>query len=156
MQREKVLRALALEREIKRRRQASRLKSYNTGPVHLKQTEFHKSSKRNRWVFGGNRSGKTECGAAETVYLARGCHPYRANKEGASGWVVSVSQQVQRDVAQAKILSYIDPAWIEDVVMLSGSKSSPKLTLRLPTGMYCHSVISALRCPSDRPRSEKK
>ncbi|MCX4286417.1 MAG: terminase family protein, partial [Clostridia bacterium] len=82
--------------------------------------------KRNRWVFGGNRSGKTECGAVETVWLSRGIHPFRANKPDTSCWVVSLSQQVQRDVAQQKILYYLDKNWIEEVVMISGAKSSPE------------------------------
>ncbi|MBQ8407217.1 MAG: terminase family protein, partial [Clostridia bacterium] len=94
--------------------------------VHLKQVAFHKCEKRNRWVFGGNRSGKTECGAVESVYLARGVHPYKKNKDGVSGWVVSLSQQVQRDVAQKKVLHYIRKDWIEEIVMISGRKDAPE------------------------------
>ncbi|MBR5012847.1 MAG: hypothetical protein IKY15_02795 [Clostridia bacterium] len=82
---------------------------YNAGEVvHQKQMDFHKCPKRNRWVFGGNRTGKTECGAVETVWLARGNHPFRENKKNVSGWVVSLSNQVQRDVAQSKIMHYLD------------------------------------------------
>ena len=96
-----------IEREQKRRKSQDSLARYNTGEkVHKKQLAFHQSKKRNRWVFGGNRSGKTECGAVECVYLARGVHPYKENKNGVSGWVVSLSAQVQRDVAQKKILHY--------------------------------------------------
>ena len=95
---------------------------YNKEKVHKKQMEFHKCNRRNRWVFGGNRSGKTECGAVETVWLARGIHPFKENKAGVEGWVVSLSSQVQRDVAQQKILQYLKPEWIADIVMLSGRK----------------------------------
>lgn len=103
----------------------NKLSSYNTGEIkHKKQLLFHKCQKRNRWVFGGNRSGKTECGAVETVWLARGIHPYRQNRANVSCWVVSLSTQVQRDVAQAKVLSYLSPDWICDVVMLAGRKDS--------------------------------
>jgi len=102
-----------------------KLAIYNSGKVkHLKQLAFHMCNKKNRWVFGGNRSGKTECGAVETVWLARGIHPYRQNRKDVSIWVVSLSTQVQRDVAQAKILSYLNKNWIEDVVMISGRKGS--------------------------------
>lgn len=102
-----------------------KLKKYNSGEVkHLKQLAFHKCNKKNRWVFGGNRSGKTECGAVETVWLARGIHPYRKNKKDISIWVVSLSTQVQRDVAQAKILSYLNKSWIKQIVMSSGRKDS--------------------------------
>ena len=117
---------LAVEREQARRAAGNNLSRYNTGKKkHRKQIAFHRCRKRNRWVFGGNRSGKTECGAVECVYMARGIHPYRKNRADVFGWVVSLSQQVQRDVAQKKILHYLDPAWIEDVVMLSGKKGSP-------------------------------
>ncbi len=116
---------LKIERIIDDRKKKNRLLTYNTGEkIHVKQLAFHKCIKKNRWVFGGNRTGKTECGAVEVVYLARGCHPYREIKRATSGWVVSLSTQVQRDVAQSKILSYLNPDWIEDVVMLSGRKDN--------------------------------
>ncbi len=121
-----VSKLLAIEGEERRRGGKGPLELYNTGrKKHKKQIAFHKCQKRNRWVFGGNRSGKTECGAAECVYLARGVHPYRKNRDGVFGWVVSLSRQVQRDVAQQKVLHYLDPAWIEEVIMLSGKKGSP-------------------------------
>jgi len=116
-----------IEEIQKKRRENNKLLSYNTGEKkHLKQIAFHECLKKNRWVFGGNRSGKTECGAVEVVYFARGNHPYREIKGATSGWVVSLSTQVQRDVAQSKILNYLNPEWIEDVVMLSGRKDSYK------------------------------
>lgn len=122
-----ITKLLAIEGEEKRRNEKGTLARYNTGrKKHKKQLAFHKCAKRNRWVFGGNRSGKTECGAVECVYLARGIHPYRKNRPNTFGWVVSLSQQVQRDVAQKKILYYLDPAWIEDIVMSSGKKGSPE------------------------------
>lgn len=109
--------------ELKLRAYKNKLLKYNSGKVrHLKQIAFHQCQKRNRWVFGGNRCGKTECGAVESIYLARGIHPYRPNKKNVEGWVVSLSTQVQRDVAQKKLLYYLNPDWIEDVVMLSGRK----------------------------------
>lgn len=109
--------------EITFRYNKNKLLRYNTGKkVHKKQIAFHKCLKRNRWVFGGNRSGKTECGAVEAIYLARGNHPYKQNKKNVEGWVVSLSTQVQRDVAQRKILYYLNPDWIVDIVMLSGRK----------------------------------
>ena len=90
--------------EIKRRSGLS-IYGYNVGSVvHKKQIEFHKSEKRVRFVFGGNRTGKTECGAVECVYMARGIHPFRKNKPKTEGWAVSLSTRVQKDVAQKKIL----------------------------------------------------
>ncbi|MEG1923872.1 MAG: terminase family protein [Clostridia bacterium] len=110
-----------LEKEQNRRKKL-KLNNYNSGAkVHKKQLQFHCCNKRNRWVFGGNRSGKTECGAVETVWLLRGIHPYRENRPDLSAWSVSLSTAVQRDVAQKKILAYLDPQWIEKIVMISGS-----------------------------------
>ena len=72
---------IKIENELKKRNNSSKIGLYNKGrKVHKKQILFHKCKKRNRWVFGGNRSGKTECGAVECVYLACGIHPYRKNK----------------------------------------------------------------------------
>ena len=106
---------------------SNKLENYNKGEkVHKKQLEFHKNMHRNRWVFGGNRSGKTECGAVETVWLARGIHPFKPNKKDVCGWVVSLSTQVQRDVAQAKIFSYLNKDWIQDIKMSTGRKDSPE------------------------------
>ena len=104
-----VERLVRIETEQKRRKENDFLSTYNSGEVrHEKQLAFHKCQKKNRWVFGGNRSGKTECGAVEAVYMARGIHPFRENRKDVFGWVVSLSQQVQRDVAQAKILHYLN------------------------------------------------
>lgn len=118
-------RLVLVQNAINKIKNSNRLFEYNTGDkVHEKQLAFHKCNKKNRWVFGGNRSGKTECGAVETIWLARGIHPYRENKPDIECWVVSLSTQVQRDVAQHKILNYLNKDWIEDIVMLSGKKSS--------------------------------
>lgn len=121
-------RLMLIEKAIKYKKQNCKLEQYNVGKkVHKKQLEFHKCLKKNRWVFGGNRSGKTECGAVETIWLARGIHPFRPNKKNVSCWVVSLTTQVQRDVAQNKILHYLNKEWIVDIVMLSGKKTSPEM-----------------------------
>ena len=113
--------------ELKIRKSKNNLIRYNSGKIkHEKQLIFHKCTKRNRWVFGGNRTGKTECGAVESIYLARGNHPYKQNKRDVEGWVVSLSSQVQRDVAQRKILHYLNPDWIVEIVMQSGRRDYPE------------------------------
>ena len=125
-EKELILRIKQIDDEIKRRKKFNKLETYNKDKVHLKQLEFHKCDKRVRFVFGGNRSGKTECGAVEAVWFARGIHPYKQNRPNVFGWVVSVSYDVSRDVVQSKILSYIKPEWIVDIVMLSGRKGDPE------------------------------
>lgn len=118
---------LSIEKELEKRKKENKLSNYNVGErVHKKQIEFHKNPKKNRWVFGGNRSGKTECGAVECIYMALGIHPYRENRKKVFGWVVSLSTQVQRDVAQKKILHYLPKEKIVDITMLSGKKDNPE------------------------------
>lgn len=114
-----------IDKILNTRHSLTELQKYNCGSkIHQKQLCFHKCQKRNRWVFGGNRTGKTECGAVESVWLARGNHPFKKNKTNVVGWVVSVSRQVQRDVAQSKILQYLDKRWIKEIVMINGRKDS--------------------------------
>ncbi|MGN0818992.1 MAG: terminase large subunit domain-containing protein [Christensenellaceae bacterium] len=145
-----------IEAEQRRRTKPDNLSRYNKDKVHKKQMAFHRCKKKNRWVFGGNRSGKTECGAVEAVYMARGIHPYRKNRESVFGWVVSLSTQVQRDVAQKKILHYLNPDWIVDIVMLQGRKDSPQngvidqITIKNVFGK--NSVIGFKSCDQGREK----
>ena len=147
----------AIEREQKKRQESDALARYNTGrKKHKKQLAFHKCKKRNRWVFGGNRSGKTECGAVEAVWMARGNHPYRKNRKNVFGWVVSLTSQVQRDVAQQKILHYLRPDWIEEIVMTSGRRDSPASgiidQIRVKNVFGGVSVIGFKSCDQGRER----
>lgn len=122
MKNEKIYKLNKVFNEIKRRNILP-LKKYNSGKIiHKKQLEFHKSQKRNRWVFGGNRTGKTECGAIETIWLSLGIHPFRQNRYSTECWVVSLSQRVQKEVAQAKILKYLPKNCIHEIIMTSGKK----------------------------------
>ncbi len=123
---ELICQILRLESEIDKRKEERKLNGYNKDKIHKKQILFHKCIKKVRFVFGGNRSGKTECGAVEAIWRARGIHPYRENKPNVSGWIVSVSYEVQRDVAQLKVLSYLPKSWIEEIVMASGKKGAPE------------------------------
>jgi len=92
---------------------------------HKKQLAFHQSLAKSRFVFGGNRTGKSVCGAMETIWYATGLHPFVKVDHACDGWVVSLTRQVQRDVAQAKILQYLPPEWIVKTVMVSGSSFAP-------------------------------
>jgi phage terminase large subunit-like protein len=158
MDKKDVVKKLAeIEREIGKRKKEDRLGAYNKGnKKHKKQIVFHKCKKRNRWVFGGNRSGKTECGAVETIWLATGTHPYRKNRKDVFGWVVSLSQQVQRDVAQRKILAYLPKNRIVDIVMLSGRKDSPESgiidQIKVKNALGGTSVIGFKSCDQGREK----
>lgn len=127
MDKNKIINLIKIIREVKKRNLAPLL-LYNSGrKKHLKQLEFHKSTKRNRWVFGGNRTGKTECGAVETIWLSLGIHPFKQNRKQTECWVVSLSTRVQKEVAQAKILKYLPKNYIQEIIMTEGKKSAPEL-----------------------------
>ena len=145
-----------MENEITLRKNDN-LAAYNAGEKkHLKQLAFHKCLKKNRWVFGGNRSGKTECGAVEAVYMALGVHPYRKNRDNVFGWVVSLSRQVQRDVAQAKVLHYLNPRKIAGITMADGKKDSPEYgvidQIRVKNAFGGISVIGFKSCDQGREK----
>ena len=126
MNKNNIIKLIKLIKEIEKRNLLPLLK-YNTGKiVHEKQIQFHKSTKRNRWVFGGNRTGKTECGAVETIWISLGIHPFKQNKKQTECWVVSLSTRVQKEVAQAKILKYLPKNYIQDIIMTEGKKSAPE------------------------------
>lgn len=50
------------------------------GGTHSSQSKIFTSNARRRLVFGGNRSGKTEAGAADVAYMFLGTHPHRENR----------------------------------------------------------------------------
>lgn len=133
------------------------LAGYNVRQRHEKQLAFHACQKRNRWIFGGNRTGKTEAGAVEAVWLARGIHPWRQkNPAPTNGWVVSLTSEVQRDVAQQKILKYLPPEWITQIVMKKGRADNPAGgsidTLHIRHISGGESVIGFKSCDQGRQR----
>lgn len=102
------------------------LRYYQKPHEHKKQVQFHRSTCRNRWLFGGNRTGKTVAGAVEAVWYARGNHPYKEIKTPTRGWVVSLTNEVQRDVAQKEILRWLNPDWIRNIHVRAGRKDDPE------------------------------
>lgn len=109
------------KRELERRIKDEGIKYYRP---HTKQEVFHRSTKRNRWMFGGNRTGKTVSGGAEAVWYATGKHPYKQIRVPNEGWVVSLTNEVQRDVAQKEVLRWLPKDQIKDVQMRQGRKDS--------------------------------
>jgi len=50
-------------------------------------SRFHRSQAKNRWIFGGNRSGKSEaCIGYDLCSFALGIHPFRITPENATIW----------------------------------------------------------------------
>lgn len=116
-----------LEKEINRRLKESRIEIYNVGKVHKVQVKFHESPKRIKALFGGNRTGKTVGGAAEAVFHALGYSRYRKMKPS-SGWVVSLTNEVQRDVAQKEVLKWLPKKEIKEdgFIVRHGKKGDPE------------------------------
>lgn len=48
--------------------------------AHDGQRDFHKSDKRIRFFFGGNRSGKTTAGTIEMLWRLQGTHPFQKTR----------------------------------------------------------------------------
>jgi hypothetical protein len=51
---------------------AKKIESHMKQKIHQKAAAFHADKARNRWIFGGNRTGKTTAGAIEAVAAATG------------------------------------------------------------------------------------
>lgn len=105
---------------------------------------FRRKQKRQDRVRGGRNC----------LYGA-GNSPLQAEQKNVFGWVVSLSAQVQRDVAQAKVLHYLDPRWIEDVVMLSGKKKVPNTALSTRYALKTYSAARLRSALSRAIRAEK-
>jgi len=116
---------LTIQQQTRQTNQHESTQSKTQPRQHQKQLSFHHSLAKSRFVFGGNRTGKSVCGAMETIWYATGLHPFVKIDHACDGWVVSLTRQVQRDVAQAKILQYLPPEWIVKTVMVSGSSFAP-------------------------------
>lgn len=104
------LREAALEelrlllRERKRRISDTPLETYEPLPH---QARFHSSKAQERAFIGSNRCGKTESNAAECIRNATGTNPHWDLPVPNIGWVVSVSNEAQRDILQPKFLKLL-------------------------------------------------
>jgi phage terminase large subunit-like protein len=114
-----------LKQDIEKKIKGNRIEIYNVERVHKKQVAFHQSNKRLKALFGGNRTGKTVGGAVEAVCHALGYSRFRKIKPS-SGWVVSLTNEVQRDVAQKEILKWLPKKEIKDFVIRHGRKDDPE------------------------------
>ncbi len=157
MEKKEIIEAYSRVKGIRAYVQKNRLLFYNRGErIHQKQLAFHKDTHRNRWLFGGNRTGKTVCGAVEAVWYARGNHPFKRLTHPTKGWVVSLSGEVQRDVAQREILKWLNPDWIVKIVTRKGKADDPQnatidfIVVRHELGG--ESVISFKSCDQGREK----
>lgn len=71
--------AWGIVRELERREREERIRYFKpTEPPYNDQKAFLFSKAKERWAFGGNRSGKTEVGVADSLLFATGAHPIRS------------------------------------------------------------------------------
>lgn len=88
---------------------------------HLKQKEATASQKSIRALIWGNRVGKTEWGAQESVRFVTGEHPFRTIEIPNEGWACSPSYDLQLDGNQKKLEKYLSKSLIEHVDYLRGA-----------------------------------
>ena len=133
--------------------EADRLSRYNTGAkTHHKQLEFHRSPHRNRWLFGGNRTGKTVGGAVEAVWLSLGIHPYKQIPIPNRGWVVSLTNEVQRDVAQKEFLFWMPKHKIKRIIVRAGRQDDPENAIIDQIILTNGSVVGFKSCDQGREK----
>lgn len=81
---------------------------------HKGQMPFHRSTAKIRAMFGGNRSGKTEAGGAETGFYAKQSQEYRSRpmRKDVKILVGSESNEYNRDVIVPKLRKWISKSHI--------------------------------------------
>ena len=79
--------------------------------------EFHRSRAKNRWIFGGNRSGKSEsCIGYDLCSYALGIHPYRKTPNKATIWAAANSWPLVGKLLWAeKIKDYLPMSQIHSI-----------------------------------------
>lgn len=111
---------------LKEKRKRQGLTPLNHIREHDKQLLLTLSPHVDRWMFGGNRSGKTEWGAHETARFLHKRHPViplsspKYAKKNIEGWAACPSFDIQEDTTQPKLLSLLDPDRILDTQRLRG------------------------------------
>lgn len=118
-------RELRLRRELSQRRASDPLRVWEP---HTKQREFIDAAIEFKapelWLMGGNRAGKSDCGAfvgatlgrfgfknPASIYTGRGKDAIEVRDRATSGWVVGVDNNAVRDVIQTKYFNngYVSP-----------------------------------------------
>ncbi|MFC1633565.1 terminase large subunit domain-containing protein [Planctomycetota bacterium] len=97
--------------------------------------EFHKSQAKNRFLFGGNRSGKSEsCIGFDLGSYTLGVHPYRKTPKNATIWAAANTWQlVGKLLWSEKIKTYIPMSQIQSITWHNKGAEIPA-ELRLANG----------------------
>jgi len=80
--------------------------------------DFHSSPAKNRFLFGGNRSGKSEsCIGFDLCSFALGVHPHRRTPKDATIWAAANTWQlVGKLLWREKIKTYIPTSQIQSII----------------------------------------
>ena len=103
------LRALANQTlKLKEANKARKIQMYFEN-AHAGQIQMHKSTKRIRYIFAGNRQGKTTSGIVELRCLCMGDHPYKKTKVPIKSAVVLQDFENHcKNVIEPKFKEWID------------------------------------------------
>lgn len=105
----------------------SKLASYKALPA---PKQFHQSTALIRWLFGGNRSGKSESNIGyDLVMYALGYHPHRTTPPNAQIWAVADEWDLVGTLLwKEKISQYLPPDQIKgEIIWVSRSREIPRL-----------------------------
>lgn len=99
--------------------------------------DFHKSPAKNRWLCGGNRSGKSEGNIGyDLCSFALGIHPYRRTPKEATIWAsANTWDLVGKLLWMEKIKSYLPSSQIQSIIWHNKGKEIPA-ELRLVNGNH--------------------
>ncbi len=105
---------------------------------------FHVSKARIKAIIAANRAGKSEAHVAQVVRRALGQDPHRPDFPVPNhGWVISVSNEAQREILQEKFVRYLPASYLKNIVYRQKRVWDQ---LILPNG----SVIGFKSCEMDR------
>jgi len=88
------------------------------------QSNYHRSQATIRWLFGGNKSGKTFSAMVDLGMVALDVHPFREIKKSGVIWVCSETWEMVRDNLWEHYLSDILPP--EQITNIKMDRDIPK------------------------------
>ncbi len=99
--------------------------------------QFHRSSSRYRWFFGGNRSGKSEANTGyDLCAFALGLHPWRRTPENATIWAIAPTwDMVGAIIWREKVKTYLPAGQIVSVAWHNKGRDIPAI-VRLRNGNW--------------------
>lgn len=109
-----------------------------------KLAAFHVSKRRVKAIIAANRAGKTEAHVAQAIRYALGQNPHKQDIPVPNyGWIISVSNDAQRDILQPKFERYLPASYLKNIVKRQRNCWDQ---LILPNG----SIIGFKSCEMDR------